>query len=171
LIRTPVKGRSVMTTDTNSKSIPETDEQKTDDQKPHGGQFPPGRSGNPCGRPRGARNKLREEMLDRHELEWEPILCKLIDKATKGDVGALRLCFGRLLPQRRSQPVEFDLPLIETVEDARRASAAVLAALADGRLTPTEAKEIMALILDHLRIIESSTLEARLSAVEKQLKS
>ena len=139
-------------------------------EKARGRPFQPGQSGNPSGRPKGARNKLTADMLNRVEVEWEPIFYKLIEKATKGDVGALRLFFLRLFPQRHSQPVEFDLPPIKAAEDVPNASSAVLAACADGNLSPSEAQEIMSLIATHVRLLESSTLEARLSAVEKQLK-
>jgi hypothetical protein len=95
--------------------------------------------------------------------EWETITRKVIEKAKEGDAAAQRLCFDRLFPARRSRPVEFDLPVIETAADALGASSAVLAACADGILSPAEAQEVLALIATHVRLIETSTLEARLS--------
>src|SRR5262249_5233277 len=79
-----------------------------------GRPFVAGQSGNPSGRPRGARNKatlLAEALLDG---EAEAITRKLIEKGLEGDSTALRLCLERLLSPRRDRRVEFDLPKIET---------------------------------------------------------
>jgi hypothetical protein len=48
--------------------------------------------------------------------------------ALKGDAGILRALLGTLVSTRRDRTVEFELPKIETVADARAASSAVLAA-------------------------------------------
>jgi hypothetical protein len=103
------------------------------------------------------------------EGDSEIIIRKLIEKAKEGDATALRLCLDRLLPPRRDRLVELDLPAIDTAADASKASAAVLAACADGMLSPAEAHELMALITAHVRVIETCDLEARLTAVEKSL--
>lgn len=132
-----------------------------------GRPFVAGQSGNPSGRPRGARNKatlLAEALLDG---EAEAITRKLIEKGLEGDSTALRLCLERLLSPRRDRRVEFDLPKIETAADAVKASSAVLAACAEGTLSPSEAAEIMELIGKHSRTLELSEFEARLTALEK----
>jgi hypothetical protein len=59
------------------------------------------------------------------------------------------------------------LPKITTAANACAASAAVLAACAEGRLTPSEAREIQALITSHVRIVGVAEIDARLSALEK----
>ena len=80
---------------------------------------------------------------------------------------ALRLCLERILPPRRDRPVPFDLPKIETVADALKASASVLTSCAAGALSPGEAAEIMGLISTHVRTIEVSEIEARVTALER----
>jgi len=62
--------------------------------------------------------------------------------AKGGDTVALRLCRDRLYPPRRDRPVSFTLPVIKTVADVAKASAALLEAVASGELTPSEAAEI-----------------------------
>jgi Family of unknown function (DUF5681) len=139
--------------------------------KQRGRPFEPGESGNPNGRPKGARNRatvLAEAMLDG---DAEAITRKLIEKATEGDTTALRLCLERLLPPKRDRPVTFDLPKIETAADAVKASSSVLAACAAGDLSPGDAAEIMKLISSHTRVLETNELEARLAALEKAQKT
>jgi hypothetical protein len=132
-----------------------------------GRPFAPGQSGNPNGRPKGARNKATiaaEALLDG---ESEAIARKAIEKALEGDITALRLCLARVLPPRRDRPVAFELPNIATTADLREASSAVLAACAEGSLAPREAADVMALIATHLKTLELTEIEARLTALEK----
>ena len=136
-------------------------------KKQRGRPYKAGRSGNPEGRPRGSRNKATmavEALLDG---EAKAIARKAVEKALEGDMAALRLCLERVLPPRRDRPVVFDLPKIEGVSDALNASSAVLTACAAGTLSPGEAVEVMGLISGHVRVLEMTEIEARLTAVEK----
>lgn len=110
------------------------------------GQFRKGRSGNPAGRPNGSRNRdtLAAEAL--LEGEADELMRLLIEKAKSGDATALRLCIDRIIPPRRSRPVIFYLPIIETVEDIVSAYQAVLRAAADGQLTPEEAQQFIRIL-------------------------
>ena len=137
-----------------------------------GRPFARGKSGNPKGRPKGARNNatvIAEALLDG---EANAITRKLIEKAKEGDTTALRLCLDRLLPPRRRRPVAFKLPTkIETAADAVHASSAVLTACAEGNLSPGEAAEIMKLISSHIQLLEITEIETRLTALEKEEQS
>ena len=94
--------------------------------KPRGRPFQPGQSGNPSGRPKGARNKATLAVEALLENEAEALTRKVIDLALGGNMAALRLCFERLLPPRRNRGVAFDQPKIECAADALAASGAVL---------------------------------------------
>jgi hypothetical protein len=130
--------------------------------------FLPGQSGNPAGRPRGARNKKTialEALLDG---ESEALMEKIIAFAKMGDDIAMRLCVERMMPPRRERPVPLRLPRIESEADARRASAAVIEALGEGEVTPKEAEHLMRAIAGAAVIIQSSEIAARLKRMEEQ---
>jgi hypothetical protein len=142
-------------------------EADANDQLPRGRPFAPGESGNPNGRPKGSRNKATiasEALLDG---EAEALTRKVIELALGGNLAALRLCFDRLLPPRRDRSVAFDLPRIESAADAVAASDAVLAACAEGTLSPGEAADVMGLVQTQLRTIELAELEARVATLEQ----
>ena len=139
--------------------------EKTDTKQ--GARFRKGQSGNPSGRPRGARNKTTlavEALLDG---EAEALTRKAIERALEGDTTALRLCLDRLLPPRKDRLVSFVMPLIENADGAARLMAAILAAVAAGELTPTEASEIARLVEVFAKTLELSEFEARLVALEQ----
>jgi Family of unknown function (DUF5681) len=138
------------------------------EHKTRGRPFEPGKSGNPTGRPKGARNKATlaiEELLNG---EAAALTRKAIDKALEGDMAALRLCLDRLLPPQRDRLVNFELPTIESASDALKASSAILASCAAGLLSLREAVEFQSLISNHVRMHESNDFAARLAALEAE---
>src|ERR1700726_3533692 len=98
--------------------------------------FQIGQSGNPSGRPRGARNKRTLALENIMEGESEVITRKAIEMAKGGHFAAIRLVIDRLAPLRRDQPVEFELPPLNTPADAVAASGAVGGGVAAGGLRP-----------------------------------
>ena len=75
--------------------------------------------------------------------EAEALTRKAIELALAGDVTALRLCWDRIIPARKDRPVTFALPNLEHASDAVMASAAIVEAVANGDLTPSEAAETL----------------------------
>jgi hypothetical protein len=94
-----------------------------------------------------------------------------VSQALQGDTGALRLALERLAPPRKDAPVTFALPRMESARDAAEAAGAVLQACAAGELTPSEAAAVMALIEAYRRTLETSELEARVAALESNVRS
>jgi hypothetical protein len=133
----------------------------TDGRNPDG-TFAPG---NP-GRPKGARHKTSlaiEELLDG---EAEALTRKAIELAKEGDMAALRLCLDRIAPARKDAPVRFHLPAITSAREAAEAASAVLVAVSDGEITPTEGATVMALLEQYRRALEASDFETRIAALE-----
>src|ERR1700704_1454545 len=81
------------------------------------GRFQKGMSGNPSGKPKGARarvTQLAEKLL---EDDRDDIIRAVITAAKNGDPTAMRLCVERLVPLRKGRPVMFDLPPVKTAAD------------------------------------------------------
>jgi len=122
-------------------------------------------AGNP-GKPKGTRHKATRAALALLDGETEVLTRKAVELALEGDTTALRLCLERIAPPRRDAPVQFDLPRMKTARDAARAAGAVLEAVANAELTPTEGAHIMGLIETYRRTLETTELEARVAALE-----
>ncbi len=136
--------------------------------KQAGGRFQRGRSGNPAGRPPGARNKTTraaEALLDG---EAAALTRKAIQLALDGDTTALRLCMERILSPRRDRPLTFALPKIESAADAAQAMSAIIVAVAAGEVSPSEATEIARLLEGFVKLVETTELEKRLAALEAE---
>jgi len=132
-------------------------------------QFQRGQSGNPRGRPKGSRNKATlaaEALLDG---EAEARTRKAIELALNGDLGAIRLCLERLIPARRSRVIQFDLPETSTVEDVVIAYDAVLAAMADGEISPDEAATVAGVLESKRKAIETVELAEELNAMKSDV--
>jgi hypothetical protein len=131
--------------------------------------FLPGQSGNPAGRPRGARNKKTIALEALIDAESEAVIQKVIGLAKMGDDLAIRLCVDRMLAPRRERPVPLRLPRIETDADARRAAAEVMEALGEGEVTPKEAEHLLRTIAGVAVIMQSTEVAARLQQIEERL--
>ena len=136
--------------------------------KQRGRPFSKGASGNPSGRPAGARNKATVAMEKLLDDEAETLTRKAIEMAKAGDGPALRLCMDRLLPARRDRHVTFALPSIETAADAAKAAGALLLAVSAGEITPQEAAELGKLIEGYVKALEASEFEERLARLEQR---
>lgn len=121
--------------------------------------------GNP-GKPKGTRSRATMAAEALLNGEAEALTRKAVERALEGDGLALRLCLERLVPPRKDTPVMIDLPAINDAGDVVGASAAVLAAVAAGDITPDEAGRVMTLLTAHRAIIEAGDLERRITALE-----
>lgn len=128
--------------------------------------FEKGESGNPAGRPRGARNRATLLMQNLLADDAEAIGRKAIEMAKAGELAAIRLCMDRLAPARKDEPVAFELPPIEKPTDIVAATASIVAAVAAGDLTPSQAAELSKVIDVHVRALESKAFDERLTKLE-----
>ncbi len=132
-----------------------------------GRPFERGVSGNPKGRPPGARNKATlaaEILLDG---EAEALTRQAVERALAGSDLALKLCLDRILAPRRERSVRFALPPIDGPADLAAALRAVTSAVAEGALTPGEAFELSQVVETFIHAIEASDFERRLRQVER----
>ena len=130
--------------------------------------FEKGESGNPAGRPRGARNRATLLMQNLLADDAEAIGRKAIEMAIAGDLAAIRLCMDRLAPVRKDEPVAYELPPIEKPADSVAATASIVAAVAAGELTPSQAAEVSKVIDIHVRALENKGFDERLTKLENQ---
>src|SRR5262249_4493755 len=125
-------------------------------------KFAKGQSGNPNGKPRGCRNAITilfDELLKDNAKE---LIEKAIEMAKGGEGPALRLCIERLAPARKESPGWFDL---------LKASAAIVAAVAAGDLTPSEAAELSKVVDGYARTLQAAEFEERISKLEKAVEA
>lgn len=137
-------------------------------RKQRGRPWPKGVSGNPNGRPKGARNhttRLAEALVSD---EAEKIIRATIDAALGGDVSAQRALLDRILPPLKDRPVEVELPAIKGAEAVTEAMGKILDAVAAGHLTPSEGQAMAALLEAQRRAVETADLETRIAALEQK---
>ena len=128
--------------------------------------FQKGESGNPAGRPRGARNRTTILLQNLLADDAEAIARKAIDMAKDGDIAAIRICMERLAPARRTEPVVLDLPPLGTAADTVDAAATIVAAAAAGELTSSEAADLANVVDIYVRALATRGFEERLAKLE-----
>ena len=129
-------------------------------------KFEKGQSGNPKGRPKGARNRLTVTVDKLMQADATKIVEVALDKAKSGDATFVRMVLDRIIPPVKDRPVTFDLPGIDSAQDAAVAAGAVLRAVADGDLTPIEAAEVSKIVSTYVTALEASDLEQRIAKLE-----
>jgi hypothetical protein len=126
-------------------------------------RYQPGQSGNPAGRPRGARNKrtiLAEKLLEDRAGE---VTNAAIDLATDGNPIAVRVCMDRVVPRLRHSPLDFALPELMALADVPVAYNAIGQGLACGELDPDQAALLMKIVREFqtsLAAVEHATRDA-----------
>ncbi len=129
-------------------------------------RFKRGQSGNPKGKPKGAKNKstlaaerLLEGSLDR--------ICKRIEEeALNGNMQAAKMVLERFLPPRKDRLIRLDIPKIKTYEDVLSASTLIISAVCKGEISPSEGEALSRTIDLHSKILEANEHEYRLQALE-----
>jgi hypothetical protein len=133
-----------------------------------GKPFPKGISGNPAGKPPGARNRTTLAVQELLNGEAEKLTRKCVELALGGDSTALRLCMERLAPPPKDRPIDFPIPAATTAREINIALSKVAEAVGTGTLTPGEGNSVAALLEVHRRGIETTNLEDRVERLEKE---
>ena len=130
-------------------------------------RFKPGKSGNPAGKPKGARHKvtlLAEKLLDG---DAEDVVKKCIELAKAGDSSAIKLIMDRILPARKDRTVNIDLPPIKSISDASKAMAQITTAVSEGEITPMESQILSSVLENYRKVVETVNHEERIAELEK----
>jgi hypothetical protein len=135
-----------------------------------GGRFQKGQSGNPAGKPKGARHKTTLAIQALLDGEAENITRKAIEAAMAGDMAAIRLVMERVLPARKDSPVSLELSSIANIDNAVELMQAVLSAVSHGDITPLEANSLTGIIEQWRKTYETKELADRLALLEETIK-
>jgi Family of unknown function (DUF5681) len=136
--------------------------------KQRGRPFARGQSGNPAGKPRGACNKVTvavESLMG----EYGPqVTARVVKRACEGDMAAARLVLERIAPPRRGRAVHLKMPELGDAPSVMNAHAALLRAVAAGKVTPEEAEPVSAMLGAHLKAVETVDIDRRLRELESK---
>ena len=117
-------------------------------------KFQPGQSGNPAGRPLGARNKktiAREEALaDQAAKAVE----RIVFLAEGGHPTAMRICADWAKPGGNSRALALELPRVTCADDAQKAFDMVVEAFGEGEITVREFSPMLGSVDRMARIAE-----------------
>jgi len=130
------------------------------------GQWKPGESGNPRGRPPGRPDRrllATEQML----VEMRAIVAVLVGKALEGDTNAASIVLAKCLPSIKAQAekVNFEFDATAPISDQ---VAQVLDAVAAGAVAPDVGRLIIDSIKSLADVRASEELEARIAALEEK---
>jgi hypothetical protein len=125
----------------------------------------PFKDGNP-GRPPGSKNKITRLLEDLLENDGEDLIRKHIELAKGGNVRCLQYCLDRLLPQRRGQPINLQLPKINSAQDVATAMAAISDGVSSGNVTAEEALHLARVLETYTNAIIANDFAVRLQKVE-----
>ena len=118
-----------------------------------------------AGKPHGARRKVNLA-LDRLIASAAPDVARAAIVAAKaGDVSAMSLILGRILPPAKERPLD----LGELPDSPAEAAAAIMAAAASGELLVSDAEKLMSMTKARADLASLAEIEARLAALETQL--
>ena len=141
---------------------PNTDGKKSDGRGVSG-RFVKGNKASP-GRPpgRGVVAELRAKLSQ----DVDKVIGILREQALAGDPQAIRILLDRVLPSLR--PVELPTPLDLPVGNLAQQAQAVVQAVAAGDIAPSQAAQIITALGGVAKIVETTELLARITALEEK---
>jgi Family of unknown function (DUF5681) len=130
-------------------------------------KFKPGQSGNPAGKPKGAKDRRTElrALLAPHAHE---LIDKVVALAKSGDTTALRILIDRLIPPIKAR--DEAVTVADLDGSVVNQGMTVLKALAAGEITPEQAATMISVVATQARITEVGELERRIESLEQAIK-
>lgn len=125
-----------------------------------------GESGNPTGKPAGARNKATIMVQAIMERGAKEIAEAVVGLAKEGDLSAARLVLERLMPPAKERPIFLALPDTGSADGIAEAQNAILQAVAAGDLMPGEGATLAGIVEARRKAVETQELEQRIAALE-----
>jgi hypothetical protein len=98
--------------------------------------------------------------------DGEGVVNAVLEAAKGGDMQAARIILDRICPPRKERPISCKLPKLEDTSDLIAGISAIMAAVANGELTPGEGQALASLIEAQRRTLETEDIEQRLTALE-----
>jgi Family of unknown function (DUF5681) len=115
-------------------------------------KFQPGESGNPAGRPPGARNKKTIAMEEYFVARAQRAVDRILFLAEGGHPVAMRICAERAMPTGTNRGLALELPKIRCADDAQAALDMVLEAFGREAITVRELPSVLASVERAVRI-------------------
>jgi hypothetical protein len=134
------------------------------------GKFKPGNNYG-RGRPEGSRNRVSISAMNLLKEEEQALSRRAIESALNGNVQMLQFCLSRILPPPpKDLAVKLtNMPVCKDVKSSVELSFYVLSETAKGTLTPSQAHLISGIVEKHIRCLQLTEIEERLSIIEEQL--
>jgi hypothetical protein len=131
-------------------------------------RFKKGESGNPVGKPKGTLHKATRAALELLGGDLEAITQECIKQAKEGNLMAAKLVLDKLIPSAKELPLSLSLPKVDGAADLPAALSAVMAAVAQGDITPGEGQALTAMLEAYRKGLEFTDIEARLRTLEEK---
>ena len=134
--------------------------------KPNQTSFQKGKTGNPAGRPPGTTPRAKFRKLVDGDMPG--IVATLVANAKAGDVQAAKVLIDRLIPTLKPTADSMSLKVSGTLTEQ---GAAIVAAMASGKVTPDQAKSAMDVILAQSHLIDQTEIITQLNEFSQWLQS
>jgi len=136
------------------------------------GQFKPGVSGNPSGRPKGIRNagNLMSEALKTYSEEHgidaqQEIINRIVSQALEGDTQSQKMIVDRLSPSFKSIMPPVELPKMP--KDIFKKGERIISLVASGEISSDIARDLLSGLSSLMNVKEKTDLEERLKNLEE----
>lgn len=126
-------------------------------------KFKPGKSGNPNGKPKGAKNK-RAAYRELFEKKSEDLIKKAIQLAEGGDVPCLKLCIDRIVSPYRAEDATIFLD--DMTGTLTEKGEKIIEAMGSGDVSPSDTASMLTAIAAQVRITEMDDLTKRIETLE-----